>query len=92
MEMTSGIKYLVLYVNTMQKLSLSANRREAIKATKKSIKEILEHLVAKTMVCIENLSTSFTSNLQDLLELIGDYKDVYLALDIAHAYVSFTNK
>ncbi len=85
-------EYIVLHVNTMQKLTIADNRREIIKAAKNSVAEILEKLSKKLdsppLLCIENLSNLFTSNIQDLPEIINN-KNLCLALDVAHAYISY---
>lgn len=84
--------YIVLHVSSSQNQILANNRVDIIGSARKSIREIKEIIYnfstsEKTMLCIENLSNGFTSLLQDLPEIMDD--NTCLALDIAHAYVSY---
>ncbi|WFO76138.1 sugar phosphate isomerase/epimerase [Desulfurococcaceae archaeon MEX13E-LK6-19] len=92
LSIETKLEYIVLHVNTMQKLTIADNRRETIKAAKNSVTEILEKLREKLdtlpLLCIENLSNLFTSDIQDLPEVISD-ENLCLVLDVAHAYISY---
>lgn len=84
--------YIVLHVSSSQNQLLANNRIDIIGSARKSISEIKEIVYnfftpEKTMLCIENLSSGFTSFLQDLSEIMDD--STCLALDVAHAYISY---
>jgi len=81
-------EYIVIHASTAQKLTINNIRREILGALKKSIDEILESLGENTYICIENLSSGFPSEMQDIVDAVINTTNC-LVLDVAHAYVTF---
>ncbi|GEM_PF-2407526 len=82
------IEYIVIHISSMQKSILGNTYHDMVRASRRSIEEILDWLREyDTSLCIENLPKGFSSKPEDLLAIASD--DVCIALDIAHLYATY---